>query len=246
MTFESYMPESFKKGLIYTLLHRAFVLCCSWEKFHSEVLYLKEIFRKNLFPEFFVDRCIKTFLDKLFIVKKIVTTVPKKEIRICLPFFGKSSLELRKSLNKIVASHFPQCKLNVIFNSNNRLKNFFNFKDKVPLRCRSHILYRYTCDGCNAIYIGKTRRHYLVRIYEHLGISLATGKRFTFNPKNGNNTAILNHINRSECIGNHENFQIIGSAKTDSLLCIKETLLIHKNKPAINTNERSTPIYLFE
>ena len=41
-----------------------------------------------------------------------------------------------------------------------------------------------------------------------------------------------------------EHFCIIGSAKTDQLLCIKETL-IHKNIPKINTNERSTPIYLF-
>ena len=173
-------------------------------------------------------------------------TVPKKEIRICLPFLGKQSFEIRKRLSKIVATHYPQCKLNVIFNSNNRLRNFFSFKDKLPIRCRSHILYRYTCDGCNAIYIGKTRRHYLVRVFEHLGISLVTGNKFTYNPNNGNNTAILNHINHNKCVGKEENFQIIGSAKTDSLLCIKETLLIHKDKPQINTNERSTRIYLFE
>ena len=43
-----------------------------------------------------------------------------------------------------------------------------------------------------------------------------------------------------------ENVRIIGNAKTDQLLCIKETLLIHKNKPKINTNKRRTPNYLFE
>ena len=86
----------------------------------------------------------------------------------------------------------------------------------------------------------------MVRVFEHLGISLVTGNKFTYNPNNGNNTAILNHINHNKCVGKQENFQIIGSAKTDSLLCIKETLLIHKDKPQINTNERSTRIYLFE
>ena len=145
-----------------------------------------------------------------------------------------------------MGTHFPICKLKVIFNSNNRLRNFFNFKDKIPMRCRSHILYRYTCDGCNTVYIGKTRRHYLVRVCEHLGISLKTGKKYTYNPNNGNNTAILNHINRKKCVGNLDNFKIIGSARTDRLLCIKETLLVHRTKPLINTNERSTPIYLFE
>ena len=42
-----------------------------------------------------------------------------------------------------------------MFNSNNRLRNFFGFKDKIPLSVRSHVLYRYTCDCCNAVYIGK-------------------------------------------------------------------------------------------
>ena len=58
--------------------------------------------------------------------------------------------------------------------------------------------------------------------------------------------SLLNHINHTSCRGKEGNFRIIGSAKTDQLLCIKETLLIHKNKPKINTNERSTLIYLFE
>ena len=244
--FESFMPDSYKKGLIFTLLHRAFVLCCNWNTFHTEVCFLKDIFKKNLFPESFTDRCVKAFLDKLFTVKKIVITVPKKELRISLPFLGKQSFELKKNLSKLVSTHLPQCKLQVIFNSNNRLRNFFNFKDKIPLRCRSHLLYKYTCDGCNSIYIGKTRRHYLVRVFEHLGLSLATHKKYTYNQNNINNSAILNHINQQKCIGKQDNFKIIGSAKNDSLLCIKETLLIHKNKPKINTSDGSTSIYLFE
>jgi len=213
---------------------------------HKFIEFLKDIFRKNLFPENFTDRCIKTFLDKIFIVKDAVPTVPQKEIRICLPFLGKQSLQLRTKLCNFVATHFPICKLQVIFNSNNRLRNFFSFKDKIPLSVRSHVLYRYTCDGCKAIYIGKTRRHYGVRVFEHLGISLRTGATYTFNNNNGNNTAILNHINRTKCKGRQENFRIIGSSNTDILLCIKETLLIHQSKPRLNTNERSTPIYLFE
>ena len=51
--FESFMPISYKKGLIYTLLHRAFVLCCDWNKFHSEVCFLKNTLRENLFPNLF-------------------------------------------------------------------------------------------------------------------------------------------------------------------------------------------------
>ena len=117
----------------------------------------------------------------------------------------------------------------------------------MPISVRSHILYRYTCDGCNAIYLGKTRRHYGVRVFEHLGISLLTHKKYTNNPRNLNNSAILNHINcNSMCIGKEENFKIIGSSHTDFTLCIKESLLIHKDKPKLNISDRSMPLYLFE
>ena len=82
-----------------------------------------------------------------------------------------------------------------MFNSGKRLGSFFSFKDKVPLNARSLVLYKFTCSSCNSAYIGKTKRHFLVRMFEHLGISLSTGANYTYNPKNGNNTAVLNHIN---------------------------------------------------
>ena len=83
-----------------------------------------------------------------------------------------------------------------------------------------------------------------MRVREHLGISLATGKKFTYNPNNVNNTAILNHVN-SNCIGNKDNFKIIGNAKNDFILCLKESLLIYKDKPKLNISERSMPLKLF-
>ena len=145
--FKSFMPDSYKKGLLFTLLHRAFVLCCDWNKFHAEVTFLKDIFRKNAFPGFFTDRCIKVFLDNIFVARKVVLTVPKNS-NLFTFFWGKQSLNLRTKLSKFISKNFPS------FNSNNRLRNFFNFKDKMPISVRYHILYRYTCDGYNAIYLG--------------------------------------------------------------------------------------------
>ena len=102
------------------------------------------------------------------------------------------------------------------------------------------------CKSCNAIYIGKTRRHYLVRVFEHLGISLQTHEKFTYNPNNGNNSAILNHVNGHSCTGKEQNFKIIGSASNDYHLCLKESLLIQKHKPGINTSDNSIPLKLFQ
>ena len=178
---------------------------------------------KNNFFSIFTDRCVEFFLDKLFSKKKIVPTVPRKVINISLPFMGKDSLKIRGNLTKIAKTYFPCCKIQVMFNSGKRLGSFFGFKDKVPLNARSLVLYKFTYSSCNSAYIGKTKRHFLVRMFEHLGISLRTGANYTYNPKNSNNTAVWNHINNCDkCNANLDNCRVIGSAKNDFLLCLKE------------------------
>ena len=82
-------------------------------------------------------------------------------------------------------------------------------------------------------------------MFEHLGISLCTGENYTYNPKNGNNTAVLNHINKCNCKANLDNCQVIGSARNDFLLCLKESLLIQVHKPNLNKTVKSMPLYLF-
>ena len=117
------------------------------------------------------------------------------------------------------------------------------------LYIRSHLLYSYSCGRCKSAYIGKSKRHFFVRVNEHLGISLKTGKEFTFNVKNKNNSTILSHINQNhECKLNStfENFNIIGNASTDGYLCIKESLLIQKLSPNLNQSIQSTPLKLFD
>ena len=57
--FYSFISDNYKKDLTFTLLFR--VSSIDWNKFHAEVTYLKDIFRKNSFPLHFIDYCIKIF-----------------------------------------------------------------------------------------------------------------------------------------------------------------------------------------
>ena len=82
-------------------------------------------------------------------------------------------------------------------------------------------------------------------MFEHLGLSLVTGKKFTYNPNNINNTAVLNHTNDSNCHATLDNFRIVGSANNDYTLCLKESLLIQLYKFNLNKNVKSMPLYLF-
>ena len=39
---------------------------------------LKEVLKKNEYPQFFIDNCIKNYLSKLFLPKRVIHIVTKK------------------------------------------------------------------------------------------------------------------------------------------------------------------------
>ena len=58
-------------------------------------------------------------------------------------------------------------------------------------------------------------------------MSLRTGKKYTYNPKNNNNSTILDHLYQAEeCNGELNDFEIIGKANNDFCLHIKESSLL--------------------
>ena len=86
--FKSFIPVTYKFGLVHTLLHRSFSICSPYEKFHEEIVLLKEVFKKNEYHQFFIDKFIKKYLNKLFVPKRIIHTVDKKQVLLVLPFLG--------------------------------------------------------------------------------------------------------------------------------------------------------------
>ena len=49
-----------------------------------------------------------------------------------------------------------------------KIGNLFSPKDPLPDNLRSYVVYKYICPGCNACYVGETKRHLPIRIKEHL------------------------------------------------------------------------------
>ena len=94
--FESLLPISYKYNLVSTLLHRGFIICSSYKTLHFESLKLKQIFRSNAYSKNFMDRCIKMYLDKVFVKHPSICVLPKKELVCVFPFLGKKSLEIKK------------------------------------------------------------------------------------------------------------------------------------------------------
>ena len=91
------------------------------------------IFANNSHPKSFVDFCIKKYLDKVFIKKKVALKASKKELICVLPFLGKKSMQLRTRLVNSIENNLKFCKLKVIFQSPCKLNSLFRYKDSLSI-----------------------------------------------------------------------------------------------------------------
>ena len=180
-------------------------------------------------------------MNKIYIPKRTQITVPKKEVRIVLPFLGQFSLNLRSRLYNCFNKTLPQCNLKVIFQSKNRLSNLFRFKDSIPKELRSHIVYKFLCSNCNITYYGETERHLNVRSGEHLSLSALTGKRVN----NDKKSAVKDHCLFNNHDNTFEGFSILAYESNPFKLLIKESLLVSRDKPLLNKQVKSIPLELF-
>ena len=104
-----------KFGVVYTLSYRNFTAVFDFSKFRFEVGTLKKALHKNAYPIIFVDKIIPKFVSNIFAQKPVVTTVPKLELRIALPYFGNISSITKKRLNRCIGKRLRFCKLKIIF-----------------------------------------------------------------------------------------------------------------------------------
>ena len=137
--------------------------------------------------------------------------------------------------------HIKFCKLKVIFETNNRLWNCFHFKDSVPETLWSNLIYKFAWGSCTASYIGRTYRHFKVRVSEDQGVSPRTSK-----PVKGTlSTSVRDHMLVCDHKVLHEDFKFLGNESNKYLLELKESLFIKRDKPSLNKNLYSQELLLF-
>ena len=107
INFKSFIPKTHKIGLIKSLLFGCFSLCSDLIKFHHGIDKLKSILYINSYPRDLVDKCIKEFLNKILAPKPVVSTVPKNNSAIALPYLGKLSLEICTRINRTELTPVP-------------------------------------------------------------------------------------------------------------------------------------------
>ena len=195
---------------------------------------------RNAYPSWFLDRIIK-FSVSNYLNSDVKFGPQKDRLYIGLPFLGKFSDSLRRSIKEICKQFIPHKDIIIYFKPGRRISNYFRVKDNTPFDLRSRVIYEYTCTGCHSSYIGQTSRHLRHRIAEHKGVSHLTGKIM----KAQVHSSIRDHsLLCSGCNYSTQNFKILSTGSSDIELLIKERLLITQRKPTLNSNSGSFELLL--
>ena len=110
----------------------------------------------------------------------------------------------------------------------------------------SGFVYKYRCGGWNAIYFGKTKCHFKVRICEYLAFHISLW-RLTAKVKIDSKK--LRAIQERHLCCNYspsfEGFSILTRESNHFTLKLVESLLIARDKPALNKADSSLPFEFF-
>ena len=220
----SFCPQKYKSNTLFILYERAYKInqnFCditkAWDKITTK-LYLNG----------YEDHAIKDAINKVYNKYKPnneqqSTDDEQQKIYLKLPYTNK----INNCNNTINSLNQKLCDIKICpVYEVLKTKNLFQTKSVDSPSVRSNIVYKYSCDACNMVYIGATERHFQTRQNEHL-----SGK---------NNSEIGFH----EHAPKRSNFSILGRYKypftAESLFICNENI-----NNLMNTRLRSNKIELF-
>ena len=234
--YNSFVPITYTKGLIKTLIGRTFCLNNTWDCFHLDLKKLKVILQKDEYPPKLIHKSTNKYLSKKIMNKPSETGPGKTKENLWyfkLLFIGRFS-KFTKNKWKKLTKKFCKEGTNVEFIfSTFKLASLFTTKDsilKVQLKVlyglKSYLVYKFLCADCNTSYVSETYIHISTRTDEHLE---------TYKSSN-----IYRHLLKSpQCksISDENRFSISDSARTKYTLKLKEGMNIKWLRPSLNKQE---------
>ena len=230
MNWTSLTSKRYKIGLIYCLLDRIWKICTEADARDSEIQKLRQILARNDYPEHVIEREIKRFVDNRTREQPATTqTITERQERlsdtpkrfIVLPFVSQKAEGFAKRLKGVVNNFYPTVDFNVAFKTPDEIGKHFPYKDNIKSTDdRSLVVYKISCEGCDATYIGKTERILRQRISEHMTSDASACYKHE-----------KNNPGHRMC---YENVEILDSADSNFKLLCKELLHIVHQKPSLN------------
>ena len=143
-----------------------------------------------------------------------------------LPYTGLYAKIAQNKINKLIYKFCKNIDIKIVYTSS-KICDYFSTKDQFTGAHTSRVVYKFTCAGCNACYVGETSRHLSTRINEHL----CTDK----------SSHIYKHIHTSQDfheVCNKDCFVVLDQASTSWQLKLKEGLYISWLNPTLNKQVR--------
>ena len=130
--FFSFTSFSYKVGLIRTLVDRAYKINNSLLSFNNDVKKLTHVFKKNQFPEYLINRVVKTYVDNYDNSEK---SDNGNVLYFRLPYLPFSNFAQRK-VRTLIKKYCSYLTIKLAFGSF-KVKNLIKVKDSVPRSLRS-------------------------------------------------------------------------------------------------------------
>ena len=228
MNFTSFLPDSYKLGLVTTLIDRVYKICHNRMTFNFEIRKVKEYLCKNMFPPHLIDKQVKKYLKKVRLPKDDEKGEKDKNVSYFkLPYIGGYSKIVQNKINALCSRLCKDSNIKLVFTSR-KVSSFFSTKDKIPSALRSCVVYKFTCAFCNESYVGETTRHYDVRVREHLH-------------KKSQPSSVYKHLDenqncRDAC--DESCFEIIDTDTSPFRLLVKEAIHNEWLQPKINRQRK--------
>ena len=183
-----------------------------------------------------INSYVRRFLDKIHSHKPSHCSVPRDKFFFRLPFYNDSCHDRVRDLISTSERFYHQLHFLPSLTNPFTVGSFFKFNDALLNDLRSGVVYKFSCGGCHATYIGCTRRRLNGRVCQHLGISDRTHS-FLLRPVH---SEPRNHAPQCSTLVSADQFSIVDQC-TNNLLTL-ESLYVKQLKPFLNSMQSSTPL----
>ena len=232
--YHSHVDNRYKRGLLSTMLDRAYRLSSSWSYFTEECDRLKSVFSKLKYPKHLVDSTVKTFLNSRVTDQSLLRSKSTTEntIRVVIPFKDQDSANIVKTQLKDLSVKL-QVNVQPVFTSRKVAHEFPTNEPKPQLIDKQCVVYNFKCDQCDAGYVGYTRGHLFVRVSGHRSKTSSVRKHYD----NRHPGRIPDDL--------HSCFKVLKKCQSKFDCLVNEMLLIKQLRPCLNVQSDSIRAKVF-